>query len=92
MTDSEESNAVSVTSSVPQGVVLGPVLFLIITDDMPKYVHHSWVQIFVDDAIIIYLSVSSVDDCNRLQEDLQIKYDCESEWLMEFRPSRCHVL
>ena len=67
--DGEDSDAVPVTSGVPQRSRLGPILFLIFIDDMPKYVSHSKVQLFADNTIV-YLSVSAVDDCNKLQEDL----------------------
>ena len=65
--DGEESDAVPVTSGVPQGSRLGPILFLIFIDDMPKYVNHSQVRLFAGDTIV-YLSVSAVEDCNKLQE------------------------
>ena len=89
--DGEESDAVPVTSGVPQGSRLEPILFLIFIDDMPKYVSHSQVRLFADDTIV-YLSVSAVDDCNKLQEDLKRLEDWEREWLMEFHPAKCHVL
>ena len=38
------------------------------------------------------LSVSAVDGCNKLQEDLKRLEDWEREWLMEFHPAKCHVL
>ena len=53
---------------------------------MPKYVSHSQVRLFTDDTIV-YLSVSAVDDCNKLQEDLKRLEDWEREWLMEFHPT-----
>ena len=53
--------------------------------DVPK------VRLFADDTIV-YLSVSAVDDCNKLQEDLKRLEDWEREWLMEFHPAKCHVL
>ena len=59
--DGEESDAVPVTSRVPQGSVLGPILFLVYMDDMPKYTKHSWVRLFADDAIV-YLIITNMDD------------------------------
>ena len=52
---------------------------------------HSQVRLFADDTIV-YLSVSAVDDCNKLQEDLKRLEDWEREWLMEFHPAKSHVL
>ena len=84
MIDGEASDALPVTSGVLQGSILGPILFLLFIDGMPKYVSHSQVRLFADNTII-YLSVSAVDDCNKLQEDLKRPEDWEREWLMEFQ-------
>lgn len=89
--DGEGSESVPVTSGVPQGSVLGPILFLIFIDDLPNYTQYSQVRLFADDTIV-YLSISSIDDCNKLQQDLQNLERWEQDWLMQFHPAKCNVL
>ena len=89
--DGEESESVPVTSGVSQGSVLGPILFLIFIDDMPQYTKHSQIRLFADDTIV-YLTVSAIDDCGKLQEDLKRLEKWEEEWQMEFHPAKCKVL
>ena len=91
MVDGEMSESVPVTSGVPQGSVLGPILFLMFIDDLPEYTKHSQVRLFADDTIV-YLTVSCTDDCQKLQEDLDSLERWEREWLMEFHPEKCSVL
>ena len=50
--DGEESKSVPVTSGVPQGSVLGLILFLIFIDDMPQYTKHSQIRLFADNTPI----------------------------------------
>jgi hypothetical protein len=55
-----------VTSSIPQGTVLGPILFLIYINDFPEYLTHSKLRLFADDSII-YKEITCQDDCKKLQ-------------------------
>jgi hypothetical protein len=70
--DGESSDIAPVTSVVPQGTVLGPVLFLVYINDLPEYLKSS--QLFADDSII-YKTIKSQKDCDNLQEDLDAAQD-----------------
>ena len=88
--DGEESESVPVTSGVPQGSVLGPILFLIYNNDLPDEVC-SQVRLFADDTAL-YLTIKSEDDGSALQNDLDILSKWETRWDMEFNPSKCQVV
>ena len=76
-----------VTSGVPQGSVLGPLLFLLYINDLPKNIQ-SQVRLFSDDTAV-YLTVSSHEDTKILQSDLDTLQEWESTWDMEFNQSTC---
>ena len=79
-----------VTSRVLQGSVLGPILFLIYINDLPDRTR-SKVRLFADDTAI-YLAVSSLQDAQILQQDLDHLHERELQWDMEFNPSKCVVI
>ena len=86
----ERSSEVPVTSGVPQGSVLGPLLFLLYINDLPQNIQ-SQVRLFADDTAV-YLTVSSFKDVNILQADLDTLQEWERTWDMEFNPGKCQVL
>ena len=88
--EGESSSEVPVTSGVPQGSVLGPLLFLIYINDLPQNIQ-SQVRLFADDTAV-YLTVGSSDDRDILQADLDTLQTWEHAWDMEFNPSKCQVL
>ena len=86
------SNPSPVTSGVPQGSVLGPLLFLLFINDLPSYIKNSSdIRLFADDCVI-YRRIASQQDALALQEDLNSLLDWEQQWGMEFHPQKCQVL
>ena len=58
-----------VLSGVPQGTVLGPLLFLIMISDINKGIASSKLISFADDTRV-YSNIAQADDCDDLQSDL----------------------
>ena len=85
-----KSSQVAVTSGVPQGSVLGPILFLVFINNLPDDIR-SKVRLFADDTAV-YLAVSNLEDAKQLQEDLDRLGDWSLKWDMEFNPSKCTVI
>ncbi|KAK3109083.1 hypothetical protein FSP39_022693 [Pinctada imbricata] len=88
--DGNNSSNIPVTSGVPQGSVLGPVLFLTYINDLPEQVK-SQVRLFADDTVV-YITICKRGDSAQLQEDLHNLETWEKAWDMEFNPSKCQVI
>lgn len=85
-----ESDWSPVTSGVPQGSVLGPVLFLIYVNDMDDGIM-SRISKFADDTKL-YHKVCTDDDKREIQQDLERLVKWANEWQMSFNVSKCAVL
>ena len=82
------STPAPIISGVPQGTVLGPLLFLSYINDMPEAVKHSHTRLFADDALL-FRKISSDQDRDLLQRDLSALAEWEAAWQMHFNPSKC---
>ena len=87
MLDGEESNACNVLSGVPQGSVLGPVLFLLYINDIITDVD-SKIILFADDCAL-YREIKSAEDASALQNDLDRLYRWSCDWDMDFNVTKC---
>lgn len=79
-----------VTSGVPQGSVLGPLLFLIYVNDLPLCVSSS-ISLFADDCVI-YREVTNTTDIELLQNDLQAVADWCDLWQMSLNTNKCKAM
>lgn len=64
------SNLVDITSGVPQNGYLLPLLFAFYVNNINKVLRNYRFLLFADD-IKLFLLIDSVQDCIRLQEDLE---------------------
>ena len=79
-----------VTSGIPQGSVLVPVLFIIYINDLPETVE-SMVHIFADDTKICR-KITTKKDCAVLQKYLDMLQERSHKWLLKFNTSKCKVI
>ena len=87
-----KSGQIHVNSGVPQGTVLGPLLFLLYRNDMPTHIsRRTSLKLFADDAML-YRKINNHTDQDNLQQDLDILIDCEQSWQMTFNPSKCEIM
>ncbi|MCG8031679.1 MAG: reverse transcriptase family protein, partial [Candidatus Thiodiazotropha taylori] len=84
------SDSIPVISGVPQGSVLGPLLFLLFINDLPDKLNFQ-ARLFADDCIV-YRPIRDIEDCKTLQEDLSTLAEWERKWGMEFHPQKCNIL
>ena len=88
--DGSYSEWSTVHSGVPQGTVLGPLLFLLYINDLPDCIN-SRVRLFADDCLV-YRKISSFEDQLALQRDLDALEVWARTWGMKFNPSKCTIL
>ena len=84
------SGFVPVTSGVPQGSVLGPLLFLLYVNDLPDIINCT-VKLFADDAKL-FTGVSSHSDAEAMQADLDALGSWSVSWQMTFNQDKCNVM
>ena len=84
------SSRADVLSGVPQGTVLGPLLFLAYFNDLPDSLKSSDAKLFADDSLL-YHTVNGKRDNTPLQ-DLAALEEWERIWQMSFNPSKCTVI
>ena len=77
-------------SGVPQGTVLGPILFLLYINDLPSVVS-SKVRLFADDCLI-YRNIKNKEDQIALHKGLNLLENWGNTWGMRFNAAKCNIM
>ena len=85
-----KSAASAVISGIPQGTVLGPVLFVLYINDLLDNISSSGLM-FADDTKI-YRQITTRDDALKLQSDISKLEEWSKKWELHFNHDKCHVL
>ena len=70
------SEKCNILAGVPQGSVLGPLLFILFINDLPLHIKHSNIDIFADDATLH----NSSKDIHNINNDLQMDVNNVLQW------------
>ena len=83
------SSPAPVTSGIPQGSVLGPILFVLYINDLPEVVDKdSYVFLFADDTKL-FRKICNDEDVKIIQQDINNLVAWSKKWLLKFHPDKC---
>jgi exonuclease III len=86
------SDWLSVTSGVPQGSILGPLLFILYINDLPNCLSENTLcAIFADDTKI-FRQITSHQDLTILQRDINKVSAWSKDWGLTFNQKKCTIL
>ena len=85
--EGEFSTVKDVLSGIPQGTVLGPLLFILYINDIPDSII-SYAKLFADDLKMI----AKASDKGQIDNDLKSLELWENTWLLEFNVKKCKLL
>jgi len=85
------SNWCKVSSGVPQGSILGPLLFILYINGVSNVVKNSEIKIFAD-YMTLYKTIRSTEDCEALKANLDSVSNWCNLWQMRLNPSKCESL
>jgi ribonucleases P/MRP protein subunit RPP40 len=84
------SDEVPVISGVPQGSVIGPLLFILYVNELPDWIKNE-MKMFADDTKI-WCKIKTEKDGESLQKDLNELMDWSDKWQLSFNSEKCKVM
>ena len=90
--DGSKSSDSEVLAGVPQGTVLGPLMFLLYVNDIGNKVSPKTSFKLFDYDCLLYRTINSASDEEQLQQDLNTMVELSNTCLMRFNAAKCHLL
>ena len=90
--NSTVSDSKSVLSGIPQGSVLGPLLFVIFINDLPQQCGELGEMFLFADDSKIYKHIKNANDFIALNQCCKNVYEWCDNWLMKLNISKCKIL
>ena len=84
------SELIDVLSGVPQGAVLGPLLFLLFVNNLPDWIVSSMIM-FADDTKL-WRTIKTTEDSKILQRDLDAPMNWSTKYLLRFNPQKSKLM
>ena len=84
------SDWAEVYSGIPQGSVLGPLLFVLYINDLPDSIK-SQIYMYADDTKV-FRHMRTDEDQKLLQADLTNMEKWSQKWLLRFHPQKCKIM
>ena len=84
-----KSSSAPVTSGIPQGSVLGPILFVIYINDLPEMMSAGSIAFLFADDTKMFRQIKCSNDLAIQQEDVRKAVEWSNIWLLKFHPDKC---
>ena len=85
------SQSKRVISGVPQGSILGPLLFVVFLNDVSEVINGVCVKMYADD-VKLYADIDCSDSRTKLQEALNSLSQWSKTWQLTMSVPKCHVI